>query len=81
MEILDVCIIGGSIAGNYLSYLLSKKNLKIAIIEEHEEMGLPFQCAGIISKKLKKLIIFYPKAFETDYFRNSSKRSACVNVL
>ncbi len=52
----DVCIIGGSIAGNYLAYLLSSSNLNILIIEEHTEIGLPFQCAGIISKKLTQLI-------------------------
>ncbi|UCC19329.1 MAG: NAD(P)/FAD-dependent oxidoreductase [Promethearchaeota archaeon] len=52
----DVCIIGGSIAGNYLCFLLSKINLKIAIIEEHDEIGQPLQCAGIISQKLDKLI-------------------------
>jgi geranylgeranyl reductase family protein len=52
----DVVIIGGSIAGNYLCYLLSHSKLKIAVIEEHKEIGLPFECAGIISKKLNKLI-------------------------
>lgn len=52
----DVCIIGGSIAGNYLAYLLSKSEKKIVVIEEHKEIGLPFQCAGIISKKLTQLI-------------------------
>ncbi|MFX1419958.1 MAG: hypothetical protein ACFE9N_13650, partial [Promethearchaeota archaeon] len=52
----DVCIIGGSIAGNYLCFLLSKINLKIVVIEEHEEVGLPLQCTGIISQKLSKLI-------------------------
>ena len=52
----DVCIVGGSIAGNYLTFLLSKTNLKIAIIEEHKEIGLPFQCAGIVSQKLSQLI-------------------------
>jgi geranylgeranyl reductase family protein len=56
IEYFDICIIGGSIAGNYLSYLLSKTDLKIAVIEEHDEIGLPFQCAGIISKKLSELI-------------------------
>ncbi|MFX1274986.1 MAG: NAD(P)/FAD-dependent oxidoreductase [Promethearchaeota archaeon] len=56
-EHVDICIIGGSIAGNYLCYLLSKKrNFKIAVIEEHDEIGVPFQCAGIISKKLSNLI-------------------------
>ncbi len=52
----DVCIVGASIAGNYLTYLLSKSNLKIAVLEDHKEIGIPFQCAGIISQKLSKLI-------------------------
>ncbi|TXT60409.1 MAG: Digeranylgeranylglycerophospholipid reductase [Promethearchaeota archaeon] len=52
----DLCIIGASIAGNYLGHLLSKYNLKIAIIEEHKSVGKPLQCAGIISQKLDNLI-------------------------
>ncbi len=52
----DVCIIGGSIAGNYLGYLLSKTNLNTVIIEEHAKIGVPLQCAGVISQKLGKLI-------------------------
>lgn len=56
VEEVDICIVGGSIAGNYLCYLLSKSNLKIVVIEEHEEIGLPSHCAGIISKKLSQLI-------------------------
>ncbi|MFX1338479.1 MAG: geranylgeranyl reductase family protein [Promethearchaeota archaeon] len=56
LEKFDVVIIGASISGNYLAFLLSKFNLNTAIIEEHREIGLPFQCAGIISKKLTQLI-------------------------
>ncbi|GAH15092.1 unnamed protein product, partial [marine sediment metagenome] len=55
-ECYDVCIVGASIAGNYLTYLLSKSNLRIAVIEDHKEIGIPFQCAGIISQKLSQLI-------------------------
>jgi len=55
-ESYDVCIIGASIAGNFLCYLISKLNLKIAIIEDHEEIGKPLQCAGIVSQKLAHLI-------------------------
>jgi digeranylgeranylglycerophospholipid reductase len=55
-EEFDVCIIGGSLAGNYLCYLLSTSGLKIAVIEEHTDIGKPLQCAGIVSKKIKKLI-------------------------
>ncbi len=54
-EKFDVVIIGGSLSGNYLASLLSTK-LTIAVIEEHKEIGLPFQCAGIVSQKLNQLI-------------------------
>jgi flavin-dependent dehydrogenase len=56
IEKFDICIVGGSIAGNFLSFLLSKTNLKIAVIEEHKKIGLPLQCAGIVSQKLCKII-------------------------
>jgi len=55
-ENFDVCVVGASIAGNYLTYLLSKSNIKIVVLEEHQDIGLPFQCAGIISQKLTQLI-------------------------
>ncbi|MFO7797693.1 MAG: NAD(P)-binding protein [Promethearchaeia archaeon] len=55
-EYYDVCIIGASIAGNYLSFLLSDSNLRIAVIEKHESIGYPFQCTGIVSKKLTNII-------------------------
>jgi len=56
IEKFDVVIIGASLSGNYLSYLLSKTNLTIAVIEEHKNIGFPFQCAGIVSQKLNKII-------------------------
>lgn len=56
IEKFDVCIIGASIAGNYLCNLLSNTSLKIVVIEEHKEVGLPLQCAGIVSQKLNTLI-------------------------
>ncbi|MFW9866635.1 MAG: geranylgeranyl reductase family protein [Candidatus Thorarchaeota archaeon] len=56
IEKFDVCIIGASIAGNYLCYLLSKTNLKVVVIEEHKDIGVPLQCAGIVSQKLRNLI-------------------------
>ena len=55
-ESFDVCIVGASIAGNYLTYLLSNSNLRIAVLENHKEIGIPFQCAGIVSQKLSQLI-------------------------
>ena len=61
IENFDITIIGASIAGNYLCYLLSRTNRKIVVIEDHDEIGLPLQCAGIVSQKITDLIDFPPE--------------------
>ncbi len=55
---IDVCIIGGSIAGNYLACLLAEQNVDCIVVEEHTELGKPFQCAGILSQKILTLLKF-----------------------
>ena len=57
----DVAIVGGNIAGAYLAYLLSSKNINVIVIEEHLETGKPMQCSGIISRKLLKLVEVEPQ--------------------
>lgn len=56
IERFDLAIVGASIAGNFLCYLLSNTKLRILVIEEHKDIGLPFQCAGLVSQKLTQLI-------------------------
>jgi flavin-dependent dehydrogenase len=57
----DICIIGGGIAGNYLASELQKRRIHCIVVEEHQKLGEPFQCAGIISQKLLKLVTFPPE--------------------
>lgn len=59
-EYTTVCIIGGGIAGNYLASLLRKNQIDTTVIEEHGEIGRPFQCAGIVSSKILKMV-YIPK--------------------
>lgn len=49
----DVIIVGGGPVGSSLAYKLAQKNLKIGIIDKKKQIGLPLQCAGIVSKDLK----------------------------
>lgn len=55
-ETFDICIIGAGIAGNYLASTLADSGTSICVIEEHESVGLPLQCAGIVSQKLLDLV-------------------------
>ncbi len=56
----DVAIVGGSIAGNNLAYLLAKKNMSVAVVEEHKNVGYPKKCSGLISWRIRELVENFP---------------------
>ncbi|MDR0900668.1 MAG: geranylgeranyl reductase family protein [Methanobrevibacter sp.] len=51
----DVAIIGAGPIGSTLAYKLSQFGVNVAIFEKKNEIGVPLQCAGIVSKKIKEL--------------------------
>ncbi|MBN2454059.1 NAD(P)/FAD-dependent oxidoreductase [Candidatus Woesearchaeota archaeon] len=44
-----VMIIGAGPAGSYTAYLLAKKGIDVQVFEEHNIIGEPFACTGIIT--------------------------------
>ncbi|MDO8636676.1 MAG: NAD(P)/FAD-dependent oxidoreductase [Dehalococcoidia bacterium] len=44
----DVAIIGAGPAGSYLAWKLAGKGYRVAVIEEHQVIGEPVNCTGII---------------------------------
>lgn len=44
----DVVIAGAGAAGNYLAYKLASLGYKVVVFEEHERIGEPVQCTGIV---------------------------------
>ncbi len=58
-----ITIIGAGPAGSYLGCLLAKQGQKVTILEEHDRVGSPVQCTGIVTHsienffKLKKEVI------------------------
>jgi digeranylgeranylglycerophospholipid reductase len=50
-----IAVIGAGPVGNYVAYLLSKK-YKVCVFEEHNKIGIPIQCAGIVTESLKEII-------------------------
>jgi digeranylgeranylglycerophospholipid reductase len=52
----DAIIAGGGPTGLYLARLLEENGLKIALLEEHREIGSPSHCSGLISRNLDRFI-------------------------
>jgi digeranylgeranylglycerophospholipid reductase len=51
-----ITIIGAGPAGSYLAYLLAKKGKEVTLIEEHENIGNPVQCTGIVTGSIEKFV-------------------------
>ena len=48
-----ITIVGAGPAGSYLGYLLAKEGKEVAILEEHETVGRPVQCTGIVTHSIE----------------------------
>lgn len=82
----DVLIVGGGAIGSSLASTLSKKGLKITIIDKKSDIGKE-ACSGLISTKLKKFVpirkeflenkikgaIFYTPNYEVKLKRNKTQ--------
>ena len=51
----DVIVIGAGPAGCYTAKLIALSGFKVLILEEHQEIGYPVQCAGLISPRAIQL--------------------------
>jgi len=49
-----ITIVGVGPAGSYLAYLLAKQGKKVAVLEEHNTIGSPVQCTGIVTHSIEK---------------------------
>lgn len=53
---MNVIIVGAGPSGSYAAFLLAKQGHTVAVFEEHETIGKPIQCTGIVTKALFTLV-------------------------
>jgi geranylgeranyl reductase family protein len=51
-----IAIIGGGPIGCFLGSLLAKQGLDVCVYEEHDVIGQPVQCTGIVTGKIREII-------------------------
>ncbi|MFO7677150.1 MAG: geranylgeranyl reductase family protein [Thermoplasmatota archaeon] len=58
MKNYDVVVVGGGPVGGFVAKFLAKKQYSIAILEEHEIIGKPLKCAGLVSPRVFDIVPF-----------------------
>src|SRR3989338_1919946 len=56
MQEKTVSIIGAGPAGGFTAYQLAKKGFDVRVYEEHEKIGVPVQCTGIVTSAIKDIL-------------------------
>ena len=69
-----IAIIGAGPIGCYAAYLLAKQGHKVDLYEEHEQIGRPIQCTGLLTADFDK---FFPQLNKESFLINTFK---AVNV-
>jgi digeranylgeranylglycerophospholipid reductase len=49
-----ISVVGAGPAGSFTAYLLAKSGKDVVIFEEHEKVGSPVQCTGIVTGSINK---------------------------
>jgi geranylgeranyl reductase family protein len=57
-SVFDVVIVGGGPVGSYTASIIAKTGYSVLIIEEHEAIGEPVQCAGLITPRVFDIVNF-----------------------
>lgn len=53
---MKVTVIGAGPAGSYVALNLAKKGYSVTIYEDHDQVGIPFQCTGLTTSPLTNFI-------------------------
>lgn len=73
---MKIVVIGAGPAGSYVSYLLAKSGHGVELYEEHNAVGVPIQCTGLLSAEFKKFEIFNYEIIDSV---NSENKDFIVN--
>jgi digeranylgeranylglycerophospholipid reductase len=52
---LDVIVVGAGPAGLYSALLLAEEGFDVAVLEEHDGIGTPTHCTGVVSDEISEL--------------------------
>jgi digeranylgeranylglycerophospholipid reductase len=77
----DACIIGGGPVGGYIAGKISKNKFRVAIIEKNKEIGIPINCAGLITPRVFDLLDIKKDAIIKNNIKGANIHSPSGKIL
>jgi len=65
----DIAVVGAGSAGLYAAHLYERFGLSVVVFEEHEEIGKPEHCSGLISWNLRRFVRVHRDIIENKVMR------------
>jgi len=77
----DVTIVGGGPIGGYIAGKIAEKKFKVAIIERNKQIGIPMNCAGLITPRIFDLLEISKAPIIQNKIKGANIHSPSGNIL
>ncbi len=57
----DAVVVGGALSGSRVAELIAKQKRNVLLLEEHQKIGLPCKCTGLVSWRTPEILGGLPK--------------------
>jgi geranylgeranyl reductase family protein len=81
MQEYDVIIVGGGPIGGHVATQIAKKNFNVAIFEKKKEVGLPINCAGLVTPRVFDILDISKEASIQNEIKGAHIHSPSGNIL
>jgi len=81
MQEYDVAVVGGGPIGGYVAKEIAHEGFKVAIFEEHEQIGTPLKCAGLVTSRVFDFLDFPKELVVQNKIKGAHIHSPLGNTL
>lgn len=81
MDKYDIAIVGGGPIGGNIASQIARKKFKVAIFEKNKEIGLPVNCAGLVTPRVFDFLDISRESVIQNQIKGANIHSPSGNVL